>query len=428
MVLRCKLMANNMIEVDFKAFDYTISEDLLIRYGSPYFDRKTAGEVLARDLLENAVRTHSDLYQFQRSQIVCANEAFPETAVADSLADLEIWNSWNSGLRIFPYPGKFSRLGLTRQEGKTASTTATGVIGEIFAGLFGQAGISPEVLVRNVLHWPDFIHNYTGKDQIYPFIEAKAFTNASLGEEIEKRVRDSLLYELLENCVSQLNSDPFLEIWGSFTGIVRISPGFMLTQTMIRVAPDAKKRQAAGKRLLPEALVRGLVDRAISTAALDLESEIDPQDKSLQSKENTRRRELDHKLYTLSRKTLEGILAESAVDIAVKASAENLDICLKKRIEDLDYSEIQGATSFFDIKTKAPEMTFSFLRNSGSQSIFAASLDLSTDASIKRSWAANWDQANKPAGEIDGEPVWLCGGNLYCLTDKSIGNKAAPRI
>jgi len=419
-------MSSNYIEIDFRAFDHTISEDLMIRYGSPYFDRKTAGQVLAQDLLQKAVRTHSEFFQFDRAQVACANEAFPETAVADALADLEIWDSWSSGLRIFPYPGKFSRLGLTRQESKTASNTATGVIGEIFAGLFGQAGISPEVLVRNVLHWPDFIYNYTGKDQIYPFVEAKAFTNASLGEEIEKRVRDNLLYEFLENCVSQLNSDPFLEIWGSFTGIVRISPGFMLTQTMIRVMPDPKKRDSAKKRLLPEALVFGLADRAIATAAVNLEKDFNPDDKELQVVQSPKRRELDRKLYLLSRKSLEAILAESTVHVAVQASSQDLDDCIKKRIQELDYSEIRGATAFFDIKTKTPEMTFSHARRTGSETIYAASMDLATDGALRRGWKPDWGNVNQPVGKIGENPVWLCGGNLYAQTSNDLQGKRAP--
>lgn len=419
-------MTGNMIEVDFRSFEHTISEDLMIRYGSPYFDRKTAGQVLAQDLLEKAVRTHSESFQFDRAQIICANEAFPETAVADALADLEIWNSWSSGLRIFPYPGKFSRLGLTHQEGKTASNTATGVIGEIFAGLFGQAGISPEVLVRNVLHWPDFIHNYTGKDQIYSFIEAKAFTNATLGEELEKRVRDSLLYEFLENCVSQLNSDPFLEIWGSFTGIVRISPGFMLTQTMIRVMPDQKKRDSAKKRLLPEALVSGLADRAIATAALGMEKDFDPGDKDLQTNQSIKRREIDKKLYLLTTKSLEAILAESAVHVAVQASSQILQDCIRKKIANLNYSEIQGATSFFDIKTKVPEMTFSTIRRAGSEVIYAACMDLVTDSNLKRTWKRDWGNANQPVGILEKHPIWLCGGSLYCLAPDNMEGKRAP--
>jgi hypothetical protein len=59
-------MRISVIEVDFRAFDHTISEDLMIRYGSPYFDRKTAGQVLAQDLLQKAVRTHSEFFQFDR--------------------------------------------------------------------------------------------------------------------------------------------------------------------------------------------------------------------------------------------------------------------------------------------------------------------------------------------------------------------------
>ena len=413
-------MPTNMIEVDFKAFDYTISEDLMIRYGSPYFDRKTAGQILAKNLCKNAIRTYSADYRLDRSQIICANEAFPETALADSLADLEVWSSWNSGYRAFPYSGKFSRLGLLKQEGKAPSNAATGVIGEIFAGLFAQSGISPDVLVRSVHHWPDFIMNHKGEEKIYPFIEAKAFTSAPLGESISQRVKDSLLYDFLINCVAQLNSDPFLEIWGSFTGVVRIEPDFLITQTMIRITPDNRRRASLGKRLLPEPLLQGLVDRAVSMAAVDVMKSLkmDIHKVLVGSKRNRKR--LDSALFKFSESALEGILAGSKTDVAVRGSLKDMHSSIRAKISSLSLEDLAPINLFYTIKESQPPMVLRKLKDFGGQVIYMANMCPLEPSMKSHPWRASWDNVTRPFKKVGKDSVWRCGGALFCISDKNL--------
>lgn len=413
-------MGSSMIEVDFKAFDHTISEDLMIRYGSPYFDRKTAGHELAKSLCKNAVRTHSKDYRFHRSQIICGNEAFPETALADSLADLEVWSSWNSGYRAFPYSGKFSRLGLLKQEGKTPSNAATGVLGEIFAGLFAQAGISPDVLVRSVRHWPDFILNHQGGAKVYPFVEAKGFTSAPLGESISHRIKESLLYDFLIDCIAQLNSDPFLEIWGSFTGIVRINPDFLITQTMIRVTPDNRRRASVGKRLLPEPLLQGLVERAVSVAAADLMKTIKHDFHAALRASKRGRKRLESALFRQSEVALEGILAASKTDVAVRGSLKDMHAALKGKISSLTLEDLSPKNPFYDIKENQSPMVFRRLKVFGGETIYMANLSPFGGSRKLQQWMPNWDNATKPFAKIGKDFVWRCGGALFCLSANNL--------
>jgi hypothetical protein len=66
---------------------------------------------------------------FSAAQIRSGNEAFAEAAVANPIADLEIWDEWRSGTRSFPYADRYSRLVITRQDEKTSSPSSVGVIG-----------------------------------------------------------------------------------------------------------------------------------------------------------------------------------------------------------------------------------------------------------------------------------------------------------
>src|SRR6266404_420665 len=118
-----------MIDVQFQHWQYTFADEMLARYETPHFSRKEAGQYYVPDLHKRETQVSTLDLQFQESQILCENEAFPEAAVADPIADLEVWDEWRSGLRDFPYPGRYRKLGITRQEDKTSSASSVGVVG-----------------------------------------------------------------------------------------------------------------------------------------------------------------------------------------------------------------------------------------------------------------------------------------------------------
>ncbi|MBS0261388.1 MAG: hypothetical protein JSS02_05475, partial [Planctomycetes bacterium] len=184
-----------MIDVSFEHWRYTFTEEILRRYGSRHYSRADVGWVLFEEACREATLKDGHHLMFHPDQILCSNEAFPEAAVADPLADLEIWDEWNNGTRAFPYPGRYSKLGITTQEDKTSSPSSIGVIGEIMAGIFAQAGICPWVLVRVVRKWPDFI--FSQNNGMYSFVESKAFTTdpEENAEGLPRRVHNQLLRE-----------------------------------------------------------------------------------------------------------------------------------------------------------------------------------------------------------------------------------------
>lgn len=422
------------MEVRFQHWEYEIADELLTRYGSPFFSRPDAGTALQERLLSGAVMVSSQTINFQEQQIICANEAFPEAAVADPLADLQVWDEWETGHRIFPYPGRFSRLGLTRQEGKISSPSSVGVLGEIFAGLFAQAYVAPQVLVRVIRHWPDLI--FYADNDIYAFVEAKAFTEKLDGRHLKDRVPGALLRELLCNAVAQLNADPHLEIWGAFTGVLTIQPQFTLAVTFLKLTPSPGKRGANPRKILPPAVVRGVAERALAQATAAVGPEVlaaldnprragsgDPQGTGVQRGKRLSREEVEAMLREASMREAEEVLATSGPVVAVAGSREEIELEVKRLVEGCRPNELHGGKRFFEIKQRAEGSVLERVRMAGEELIFMANLAPADLHLVDERWNRSWESAAEPLTIIDGYPVWRGGGAAYCLGPEGLEHR-----
>jgi hypothetical protein len=320
-----------VIDVNFEHWRYIFQEEELIRYGSPHFDSAAAGQALSKAVRAGATQEASCQLDFDPKLILSANEVFPESAVADPLADLEIWDEWRSGIRSFPYPGKYGRLGIRHQDSKTNSTSSTGVLGEIMAGLFAQAGIAPWVLVRVIRRWPDYIYYLSGDR--YAFVEAKAHTGDSSGHAHGPRVPDALLGECIVYAVHQLNADPFVQMWGSFTHIEEITPmRLRVTFLELDAAPD--RRVVNTKRVLPHAVLLGIAERALRRAVREVDAEeLVPLQRAERKPSKYERRHLETILVPAAMDALEGLLAETGIRTGVLTSPELIHEELRKMIK-----------------------------------------------------------------------------------------------
>lgn len=410
------------IQVHFQHWQYEISSEYLTRYGSPYYSKNEAGAAIWGQMANSATCTQDAHIDLQESQVTCGNEAFPESALADPLADLRVWDEWVSGNRVFPYPGKFSRLGVTRQESKIAAPTSVGVLGEIITGLFSQAIISPQVLVRAIRHWPDFIFYLSG--DLYAFVESKAFTDATVARTLKDRIPESVAKELLCDAVHQLNADPHLEVWGCFTGVVTVQPAFLLTVTTIQITPPQNVRQSRPREVLPTPVVRGLVERAISQASLRIRDDdlaaLDPKaTRKAQvpffNERSKSRSEVQGMLLEAARQEIEALLAEAATKEAVESSRKQIESELKQLVHATRYSGPEVGRRFFEIKREASFCTLSKVRPYGADWIFMANLDFHQDALMRSAWSSDIKAINSPVVTIDGFDVWRCGGALFAI-------------
>ena len=251
------------IKVSFEHYKFLITEELK-SYNSGYFDNAERKAVLLEEFNRRSQLVSRGEAEFHRNQILCANVVFPEAAVANPLADLEVWNLWKSGYRRFPYPGTYRKLNITSQLPKTNSPCSVGVLGEIIAGLFGQAIISPFVLVRPIRRFPDFI--YSTNNGLYAYSEFKAFTTVDSEHGLFSRVKRNELVNFLVESLREMVSDSHVKTWGSFTYIQQINPTKLFT-TFIEVDVKEKNIYKLELGIMPEPVIQGLAEIAIERAA-----------------------------------------------------------------------------------------------------------------------------------------------------------------
>jgi hypothetical protein len=412
------------IRVHFRHLRYEFPDEQLIRYGSPYFDVKSAGADLVGFLRTGAVEISNHVSIFDARHILAANESFPESALADPLADLEVWDDWRSGLRSFPYPGTYSKLGITQQESKTSATSSVGVIGEIMAGIYAQVGISPWVLVRVIRHWPDFIFSIGGDR--YAFVESKAHTGLELSS-ATRDIPNKLLAECLVNAIQQLNADPFVQVWGAFTYIRHIAP-LDMSVTFLELDTNNGRRQALTKRILPDVVVNGLAERAINSS---LSSDEPTFTKFLAGRESElsryERKHLEAALIAAAMRELENMLLDQNLKVAVLQSRRSIESRVTKMVRRIKPNEGIKTRRLFSVLGKVERDGMQRVRSIGTGALFADKLSASDYGELTTGWSRRWETACKPWGTIGDTPLWRCGGAVLAIgAEDLLGRFARP--
>lgn len=413
----------NDATVNFLHYEAELADDVLSRLGSRYFNKKEAGKQLRKWLLR---RVRSPLHRaeltFSRSQLACANEVFPEAALADPVADLEVWDEWRTGLRRFPYPGVYTRLDILRQGAKTSATSSVGVLGEILAGLFSQSFVSPLVVVRPIRRWPDFI--FLAMDQRYSFVESKASATLEPDHPFDlEHVKEELLGEGLIDAVQELNAEPFLRIWLSFSDVTSVQPLVMNVCVLELHAPHS--RLASRTHRVPDAVVDGLAERLLVSTAADLEPQFeDLFARVADESEKEARKELWQRLKTHARERADEMVALVVPEgmEAVAADAIRQKLGGLRRPRKLSMKSLEGKR-LTDAKRAAAEGLLTPLRRAWGTDEWLMLADLPPEelAALRSGWRPDWEQANRPWGSSDELALWRCSSAVVGLGSQRHG-------
>ncbi len=407
------------ISVSFEHWKYIFPDEVLTKYGSPFFSKKEAAEFLIPEVYENKRPIYSsiEMLQFSREQLLAANEAFPEAALSDPLADLEVWDDWRLGIRSFPYPGKYGPLGIMNQDKKTTATSSVGVIGEIMTGLFAQAGLSPWILVRVIRHWPDFI--YQIKNDRYAFVESKAFTWIDYEEQRHDEselIPDTVFGEALIDAISQLNADPFVQVWYSFTAITSIRP-FEFKVIFLELDTTENRRAHVEKRILPEAIIKGLSERALLLTASKIE---DPFLLDLARKTKLSKNEMKIYKERLTRNAMEeieGMFLNNNLKTCVFQSRKEFEDKISILAEDIRISDTDKVgRRLFDALACSGNNGLTRIRDIGANTLYIWNMSEKAIFETSQRWIeSSWDTANRSWKDIGGVKVWLCGGAVFAV-------------
>ena len=412
------------IDCEFAHYQHVFDEADLIKYGSPHFSSKEAGEQLRARILGARHKALTSIrLSFESNQILCANEVFPECAVADPLADLEVWDEWRSGIRAFPYPGKYSRLGLTTQEGKVSSTSSMGVLGEIFAGLFAQEYLSPWVIVRPIRHWPDFIY-YTG-DGRYSFLEAKAFHGPDKDSKRLSEVPSGLFRDCLTEAVQQLNSDPFVRVCVCFTNVVRVSPISLIVTFVELDAPD-RRRQVLDLRVIPQPVVAGLASRAINLGASRVPHDLMEEFAPGRRKARAKRKTAENMLLGAAEESIEEVLFDAGPKALLSSLRESVREEMLRQVKKAKLPEIPQGSRLGTAKVDAAEGRLASVRSLGMADILMADMLLEHRRALIAEWRPDWKRATQPWGSVEGHLMWRCSSALLTVGGSNLHRRDCP--
>ncbi len=419
-----------MIEVNFEHWHYIFSEEDL-QNGSPH-QRKDIAKSKLRSALVHAtlvLKTEQPIL-FEEEHIICANEAFPEAAIADPLADIEVWNEWRSGVRIFPYPGKYAKLSITHQLPKTSSTSSVGVIGEIMAGLFGQAIVGYDVLVRVIAQWPDFI--FFPVNGRYSFLEAKAFTpqpDSYLDESF--KIPKNVLGECLLEAISHLTIDPYVKVWYAFTEIQQVVPKIKFSVKFFELEVSDERRNKHPK-ITPTPVINGLAERAIQTAIIDFINN-HPELLSVLSKldRSNHRQAVEKILISISKERIFSVLANMPgkykniifldEDRIFKSVQEQI-----KRFKLTDTTEKgldnKSNDTYYWLQPENEniqndEQGIKFIRKIWQKKLYELKPLHSMIEMIANDWKPNIKNVNKHYQIVDSHKLWRCGSTIFFLSE-----------
>lgn len=406
-------MTNIGARVVFRHYQYEIEEDILRRYGSSH--REGRGRRELADLAAAAMRLERvKRHEFHMEQLRCANEAFPEAAVADPFADLETLDEWRTGYRAFPYPGIYSRIGLLGQSSKGAATSSVGVVGEILTGLYAQAGIAPWVHARVTGDWPDFILISPNQDRRFHLVESKA--RSALDEDGEEPVgleSDShwlgfpktILGEGVQKAVRDLLADPRVSVWYSFVAIKKLSP-LEADVTFLEMTADPNVARPKEASLVPGGVLDAFARRGVAEATSDLPA--------------ARLAVLAKKGALSERKLAQAELAMKATNKAVElikrmglelASHEkDLKECVQEVVEAIPLGEFRPGKTFEASRRMAAKGQFARVRGGP---LVIRDLLPSERARLEESWKPyDWDAAPTPFSVGHDESAWRCSEAL----------------
>lgn len=413
--------------IQYCHFRTELPDDVLSRLGSRYQSRKDAGSQLRGFVLGHAGEPrNAGCLTLPAGQLTCANEVFPEAALADPVADLEVWQEWRSGLRQFPYPGVYARLDIWHQEMKMAATSSIGVLGEIVTGLLSQSVVAPFVVVRPVRRWPDFIY-LAHESSEYAFVESKA--SASFAESEADGLRSvpkALLADGLADAVQELNAEPHIAVWLYFTDIVGVQP-LRVSVTVLEVVADPA-RKAERRQRVPDAIIAGLTERAMCATVAEFAPELErlAATRPWEPERSEKWEELWSRIREAASNRIPD-LVDATVPTALRSDARRLigEGVTRVRMKSIDAVTGDGRRLAL-AKQTAARGEFAPLRQVAEQgrSLFLADMPPADIERTRSAWKPDWARAGAPLRRQHGVDIWRCSSAALAIGPAELDGKS----
>jgi hypothetical protein len=187
--------------------------------------------------------------------------------------------------------------------------------------------------------------------------------------------------------------------------------------TFLELDVPESYRASRPQKILPQAVLVGLSERAIfSAAALLDDHEFDVPTSKARSRTRT---SVEGKLVQLALRELEepGAAEESDMPLATSLERSEFEDEIVRQVRHVRVPEKRVGRRFYEAKVQAGEGVLSPIRSMGTSSLFMAALPSAQRLQLSREWQRNWSRAVVAWGTLDGNRLWRFGGAVFCLSD-----------
>jgi hypothetical protein len=214
------------------------------------------------------------------------------------------------------------------------------------------------------------------------------------------------MYDCINHAVHQLNADPFVTVWFSFTEICRIDP-LELRVTFIELNAPEQRSIDQTRRVVPQAVVQGLAERAVSTGTakvLQKEGYFPGDSVGTKNRHGKNQREIE--AFSVEE------VAEVMIDAVPDALHESAKEEIQKQARKLAAKAVPRSTDPGKRMTAAKELASEGqcgeLRSLGSERFYLVDLTAEQRKLLEREWSPNWEQAVQKWKTIRGTDFWRC--------------------
>ena len=398
------------LRIEFKYYKGLFPIELARRYNTSYFQENEIRKNLLDSLTNDIQLEYKNDFEMDEEQFKCGNEIFPESAISDPLSDLDTFDEWRGGIRIFPHKGRYAPFGIEDQLRKIESSVSFGVVGEILAGLFCQSYFAPYVLVRNIRRWPDFIFHKNNRK--FVFVESKATASKiNVGNPLDGNFEANTFKEFLSDSMKSILNSETTNVCLSQTRMLGNRSQRVFHLNILELESDSEKDPSQEE--YPETVVAGLATQVADQYIGSLFEEGQLVYSNSSGDEIKKHLKNYNKASTVKIKEI--LIQQNNLSVVdddhhrIEKEVESQLNKLRKNISKLDYKNIGK-----DFKDSFSTNSFKNISTICNKSIFSRQLNDFEDSNITTTWEPDWSKSIVPF-ENSNPLKWRCSNSILFM-------------
>ena len=219
----------------------------------------------------------------------------------------------------------------------------------------------------------------------------------------------------------QINTDPWVTVWGAFTYIATIKPLRFLV-TFVEFRGSDRQSNSDNQRSVPDAVVTGIATQAVVLGCQEIQEQEDSillgeNLKKSQKSKNSNGIDLKSRILAAAHRNLDGLLDKAMPNELIKNTRTSIDKEIDRITSDVlkEQKKSQNQRPFYEGRRTLAKGNTARIRPIGNQMIYMCSLSAEEIDTLDHNWKPDWNRAFQTYSGNDNPLKWRFGGALYWL-------------